>query len=39
MGQSDQKSIGFFEQLKIEKMTYEEIVKNLKDKTQNSKFD
>ena len=39
MGQSDQKSIGFFEQLKIEKMTYEEIVKNLKDKAQNSKFD
>ncbi len=39
MGQSDQKSIGFFEQFKIEKMTYEEIVKNLKDKAQNSKFD
>ena len=39
MGQSDQKSIGFFEQLKIEKMTYEEIVKNLKDKAQNSQFD
>ena len=36
MGQSDQKSIGFFEQWKIENMTYEEIFKKIKDKAQNS---